>query len=73
MYASGRPLYKLVDVPAFIDQAESTRGFWPWLSNLTRSEPHVTFRLRALLDAGLYSRDVAPTANIASIPRRVSA
>jgi len=75
VYASGRPLYKLVDVPAFIDQAESTRGFWPWLSNLTRSEPHVTFRLRALLDAGLYSRgDSEPSASTpASIPRRASA
>ena len=75
VYASGRPLYKLVDVPAFIDQAESTRGFWPWLSNLTRSEPHVTFRLRALLDAGLFTRvdSVAPAAIAPSVPRRASA
>ena len=75
VHASGRPLYKLVDVPAFIDQAESAHGFWPWLSNLTRSEPHVTFRLRALIDAGLYSRDpgVATDSIAAPIPRRASA
>jgi len=75
VYASGRPLYKLVDVAAFIDQAESTRGFWSWVSNLTRSEPHVTFRLRALLDRGLYSRETgaATTSNAPSIARRASA
>jgi hypothetical protein len=75
VYASGRPLYKLVDMPAFIDQAESSRGFWPWLSNLTRSEPHVTFRLRALLDLGLYQRGhiVNEPGDAPSIPRRASA
>jgi hypothetical protein len=75
VYASGRPLYKLIDVPAFVEQAESTRGFWPWLSNLTRSEPHVTFRLRALIDAGLYPRNVgqAPATDAPTIPRRASA
>ena len=75
VYASGRPLNKLVDVAAFAEQADATRGFWPWLSNLTRSEPHVTFRLRALLDAGLYSRDTAaePRPDAAAVPRRASA
>ena len=58
--ASGRQLLKLVNVPEFVAQAKATRGVWPWLANLTRSEPHVTFRLRALLDAGLYDlRDTA--------------
>jgi hypothetical protein len=69
--ASGRPILKLVDVPEFVAQAESSRGFWPWLANLTRREPHVTFRLRALIDAGLYSR-VDPAA-ATSLPRRASA
>ena len=75
VYASGRPLFKLIDLPAFIEQADSTRGFWPWMSNLTRSEPHVTFRLRALLDAGLFRRDSGAAAGsaAASIPRRASA
>jgi hypothetical protein len=54
--ASGRQLLKLVNVPEFIAQADSTRGFWPWLANLMRREPHVTFRIRALIESGLYDR-----------------
>jgi len=75
VYASGRPLYKLVDLPAFIAQADATRGFWPWLSNLTRAEPHVAFRLRALLDAGLYTREAGatPASHPTPLPRRASA
>jgi len=75
VFASGRQILKLVDVPAFVAQAESHRGFWPWLSNLTRSEPHVTFRLRALMDAGLFPRESAAlqTTNDIPAPRRASA
>jgi hypothetical protein len=75
VHASGRPLYKLIDVPSFIAQAETTRGFWPWLSNLTRSEPHVTFRLRALIDAGLFPRGdpAARPKSTTHAPRRASA
>jgi hypothetical protein len=75
VFASGRQLLKLVDVPEFVAQAESTRGFWPWLSNLTRSEPHVTFRLRALMDAGLFPREspALQTTNAVPAPRRASA
>jgi len=73
--ASGRQLLKLVNVEEFVAQAEATRGVWPWLANLTRAEPHVTVRLRALIDAGLYTpedpagrlKDSLPT------PRRASA
>ena len=54
--ATGRHLLKLVNVPELIAQAESTRGFWPWLANLTRQEPHIAFRVRALIEAGLYDR-----------------
>jgi hypothetical protein len=73
--ASGRPILKLVDVEEFVAQAESSRGFWPWLANLTRREPHVTFRLRALVDAGLYS-GTDPAAQVHTsipAPRRASA
>jgi len=75
VHASGRPLYKLIDIPSFVAQAETTRGFWPWLSNLTRSEPHVTFRLRALIDAGLFPREAAAAhpQSVTPAPRRASA
>ena len=54
--ASGRQLVHSVDVPEYLRQAERAQGFWPWLANLTRREPHVAYRVRALLDAGLYER-----------------
>jgi hypothetical protein len=75
VFASGRQILKLIDVPEFVAQSELHRGFWPWLSNLTRAEPHVTFRVRALIDAGLYARGdtVAPAADTVSLPRRASA
>ena len=73
--ATARPILKLVNVPEFVAQAESDRGFWPWLSNLARQEPHVTFRLRALIDAGLYARTETPSAVPDAVPiqRRASA
>ena len=54
--ASGRQLCRSVDVPEYLRQVETAKGFWPWLANLTRREPHVAYRVRALLDAGLYDR-----------------
>ena len=54
MLASGRHVIHGVDVPAFVQQSRVAMGFWPWLANLTRRQPHVTYRVRALLDAGLY-------------------
>jgi hypothetical protein len=71
--ASGRQLLKLVNVPEFVAQAESDRGFWPWLSNLAGHEPHVTFRLRALIDAGLYARGDTASAVAEPAPRRATA
>ena len=73
VFASGRQILKLVNVEEFTVQAESTRGFWPWLSNLTRSEPHVTFRLRKLMDAGLFPRAAAAPSSSIPSPRRASA
>jgi hypothetical protein len=54
--ASGRQLCHSVNVPEYLRQAETAKGFWPWLANLTRREPHVAYRVRALVDAGLYDR-----------------
>jgi hypothetical protein len=54
--ASGRQLLRSIDVPEYLRQAETAKGVWTWLANLTRREPHVAYRVRALLEAGLYDR-----------------
>lgn len=54
--ASGRQLQRSVNVAEYAQQAQHALGFWPWLANLTRREPHVAYRVRALLEAGLYDR-----------------
>ena len=57
--ASGRQLLHSVDIPEYLRQAEAAKGFWAWLANLTRRDPHVAYRVRALLEAGLYDRGSA--------------
>jgi len=75
VFASGRQTLKVVNVQEFIAQSRANRGFWPWLSNLSRSEPHVTFRVRALIDAGLFAPSDPAVRVEGSIPaaRRASA
>jgi hypothetical protein len=29
-------------------------GFWPFLSNLTQHTPHISYRIKALQNAGLF-------------------
>jgi hypothetical protein len=51
--ASGRRLISRVEIQQYLNDVRDYRGFWPMLSNLARETPHICFRLRALLEAGL--------------------
>jgi hypothetical protein len=51
--ASGRRMLQAVNVEDYLDQTREYGGVWAFLSNLTRSTPHVAYRIQALWKAGL--------------------
>ncbi len=52
-HASGRRMLQAVNVPDYLSNARAYGGVWAFLSNLTRSTPHVAYRIKALWKAGL--------------------
>jgi len=51
--ASGRRMLQVVNVQDYLNQAREYGGVWAFLSNLTKSTPHVAYRIKALWKAGL--------------------
>jgi hypothetical protein len=51
--ASGRRMLQVVNIPDYLKQTREYGGVWAFLSNLTRSTPHVAYRIQALWKAGL--------------------
>lgn len=51
--ASGRRMLQAVNVQDYLDQVREYGGVWAFLSNLTKSTPHVAYRIKALWKAGL--------------------
>jgi hypothetical protein len=51
--ASGRRLIDLVSLQEYLTNVRAYKGIWADLSDLIRQQPHVSYRVRALLNAGL--------------------
>lgn len=51
--ACGRRILSQLNLPDFVRQVHEHGGFWTILSSIHETRPHVSYRIRALLDAGL--------------------
>lgn len=56
--ASGGNVLPEVDLDAYVRQVREFRGGLVWMATLWRDAPHISARVRALLDAGLLTRPV---------------
>src|SRR5918997_6994604 len=63
LLATGRYVYKEVDIEELLEQAHRFRGFWPALAQLPQSHPFVVRRIGALHDLGFFE---APAEHLAS-------
>jgi hypothetical protein len=55
--ASGRRLLKQIDEREFLKRTSEYGGFWAVVSNFANTMPHVSYRIKALLKAGLLTVD----------------
>jgi hypothetical protein len=51
--AVGRRMLPTVNLEDYLEQVREYGGFWALLANLTKSSPHVSYRIRALFYSGL--------------------
>jgi hypothetical protein len=51
--ASGRRLLKAVATEDFLRDAREYRGFWALVSNFAKPTPHISYRIKELIKAGL--------------------
>jgi len=54
LLATGRYVYKEVDIEELLEQARGFRGFWPAVAQLPQSHPFTVRRLKVLYDAGFF-------------------
>src|SRR5918997_3505405 len=54
LLATGRYVYKEVDIEELLEQARGFRGFWPTVAQLPQSHPFTVRRLKVLYDAGFF-------------------
>src|SRR5829696_10565444 len=54
LLATGRYVYKEVDIEELLEQARGFRGFWPAVAQLPQSHPFTVRRLKVLHDAGFF-------------------
>lgn len=50
LLASGKTIYKKVNLKEFIKQDYSEDGFWKWFAEIVSSHPNLTKRLAAFID-----------------------
>jgi hypothetical protein len=62
--ACGRRMLQSMNLEDYLRQVREYGGFWEMLANMTKSRPHISYRIRALLNAGLLKPfpELAPSA-----------
>jgi hypothetical protein len=51
--ACGRRMLQSMNLEDYLNQVREYGGFWEMLANMTKRRPHIAYRIRALLNAGL--------------------